>query len=116
MRLCTFVDERERRISRNEVVFREVNERIEELADQFGLQEQSLELVCECGYASCTNQIRMTASEYEAVRRDPTLFVIYPGHEAAGVEEVVDKRDGYHVVRKRAGGPAELAEATDPRT
>jgi hypothetical protein len=115
MRLCAVVDERERRIALNEVVFREVNERIEELGDQFGLQERPLELVCECGDASCTSQIRMNASEYEEIRRDPTLFVIHPGHETAGVEELVDKRNGYHVVRKRAGGPAELAEDTNPR-
>lgn len=116
VRVCAVVDERKRRIAQNEVVFREVNERIEELADQFGLKGRPLELVCECGDMSCTSKIRISASYYEEVRRDPTLFVIFPGHEAAGVEEVVDKREDYEVVRKQAGGPAEIARDTNPRT
>jgi hypothetical protein len=109
------VDERHRRIGLNEAMFREVNERIEELADQFRMRERPLELVCECGSLSCTSQIRMSASEYETIRRDPKLFVVYPGHETEEVEKVVDRREGYDVVRKHAGGPAEIAEDTNPR-
>jgi hypothetical protein len=92
-----------------------VNERIQELAKTFGLDEQRLDLVCECGDASCTEQIRMTLSEYEAVRADPTHFAVYPGHETSDVEEVVATNEGYDVVRKFEGDPAALAEQTDPR-
>jgi hypothetical protein len=109
------VDDRARRIGLNEAVFRDVNERIDELAQTFRLQDQPLELVCECGNASCTQQIRVSRSEYEALRSDHALFAIYPGHEAPDVEGVVDKREGYDVVRKRRGEPTRLAEQTDPR-
>lgn len=39
-----------------------------------------------------------------------------PGHDVPETETVVDRRDGFWVVRKDPGGPAELARATDPRT
>ena len=110
------LDERAKRIGLNEAVFREVNERIQDLAESFGLDQRKLDLVCECGDASCTQQIQLTLTEYEEVRADPTHFAIYPGHELPDVEDVVEKHDGYDVVRKRAGDAAELAEQTDPRT
>ena len=99
----------------NEAVFREVNERIEDLAHSFQLDRGPLDLVCECGDASCTQQITMTAQEYNRLRDDPALFAVYPGHEVPDVEDVVEKRAGYDVVRKHAGDPARLAERTDPR-
>ena len=107
--------ERERRISLNEAAFRQVNERIGELADDFGLQNQPLNFVCECGDPTCVQQIAITRSDYERIRAEPTHFAVYPGHETAQVEDVVDKRDGYDVIRKREGVPADVAEETDPR-
>jgi hypothetical protein len=110
------MDERQRRIGLNEAVFREVNERIEQLAGELELGGRPLELVCECGNATCTGQIRMTTAEYEAVRKDSALFAICPGHEIPDVEEVVEKHDDYHVVRKFSGDPQKLAKDTHPRS
>jgi hypothetical protein len=105
-------DERARKIGVNEAMFREVNERIEGLAETFGLGEQPLDLICECGDVSCAQQIRLTGKEYEAVRKEATLFAVYPGHEIPDVEDIVDRRDGYDVVRKREGEPARVARET----
>jgi hypothetical protein len=110
------LDERDRRIGLNEAVFREVNERIKDLADAFGLNEDVLDLVCECGNAGCVEQIRMSPADYQAMREDPTLFAVHPGHEIREVEAVVDKREGYDIVRKHEGEPARIAERTDPRS
>jgi hypothetical protein len=109
------VDERAKRIGLNEAVFREVNERIQDLAEAFGLDDRKLDLVCECGDASCVAQIHLTLHEYETVRSDPTHFAIHHGHEVPDVEDVVETHDQYDVVRKRAGDAAALAEQTDPR-
>jgi hypothetical protein len=109
------MDERHERIGLNEVVFREVNERISDLADDFGLQGQPLDLVCECGDRTCVARITMTHDEYEGLRAEPMHFAVYPGHEELDVEAVVEHHGGYDVVRKHEGGPAALAEATDPR-
>jgi hypothetical protein len=107
---------REERIGLNEAVFREVNERIETLAQSFDLGTQPLDLICECGDASCVQRIHMTHAEYEELRSDSHLFAIYPGHEIPDVESVLTKRSGYDVVKKDRGEPQEVAERTDRRT
>ena len=107
--------ERERRIGLNESVFREVNERIEQAAESLGVGDQAMNLVCECGDPECVQQITMTRAEYEALRAEPTHFAVYPGHEISEVEEIVEKHKGYDVIRKEEGGPAEVAQETDPR-
>jgi hypothetical protein len=107
---------REERIGLNEAVFREVNERIEHLADTFDLQTQSLDLICECGDGGCVERLTLTRSEYEGLRSDPQQFAVHPGHEYPDVESVVAKRKGYDVVRKSKGAPERIAERTDPRS
>jgi hypothetical protein len=104
--------ERERRLGENEVIYREVNERVRELTDDFGLDQERLELVCECSRLDCAERLRLTLAEYEAVRADPVQFVLLPGHEVLDIEEVVARHDGYVVVRKRPGEPAEVAIRT----
>jgi hypothetical protein len=108
--------DREERIGLNEAVFREVNERISDLAEQFGLENQPLDLVCECGDQNCVERIAVSREEYERLRADPTHFAVYPGHDQPDVDAVIDRRDGYDVVRKREGDPAEVARQTDPRS
>ncbi|SRR2546425_12485943 len=107
---------REERIALNEAVFREVNERIEDLAEAFDLKSQPLDLVCECGDAKCVERISMAHPEYERVRSDPHLFAVYPGHEVADIEDLVEKRKGYHIVAKTEGVAERIAERTDPRS
>lgn len=106
---------REERIGLNEAVFREVNERIENLAETFDLSSEMLDLVCECGNADCVQRITMTHPEYEELRSDSHQFAVYPGHEIPDVERVVDRRKGYDVVKKTEGAPERIAEQTDPR-
>ena len=96
-------------------MFREVNERIEDLAATFGLGDRPLELICECGDTSCTRAISMTSAEYAALRKDPALFAVYPGHESPDVERIVEQREGYDVIRKHEGEPARIARDTHTR-
>jgi hypothetical protein len=99
------VDERQRRIGKNEALFREVNERIERVTAS----------LCECGDDSCTERIEVSLPEYDRVRQDSTLFFVCSGHEEPDVEIVVELNEGYDVVRKKAGPAAELARELDPR-
>jgi hypothetical protein len=110
------MDERARRIGRNEALFREVNERVEGLARDFGVEDEPLELLCECGNADCVERIRMATPEYRELRSDATRFAVVPGHGQPDVERVVDRRGGYDVVQKHAGEPARIAAETEPRT
>jgi hypothetical protein len=106
---------RERRLGENEVLYREVNERVRELHDSFGLDDQLIEFVCECARVECTERIRLTPAEYEHVRESGRRFALVDGHETPEVEEVVERGERFSVVEKRPGGPADLAESEDPR-
>lgn len=108
--------DRHARLARNESIFREVNERIEELAQSGDLGEfESLDILCECGNADCTEPLRVSVAEYERVRQEPTDFFVAPGHMIPAIEKVVDSTQNFEVVRKLAD-EAELARKTDPRS
>jgi hypothetical protein len=107
--------ERERRIGENEALFRSVNEQVHDLNQTF-LVEGRLRIVCECAEETCIQQIELMPSQYEAVRADPTLFVVKPGHDDPSVETVVERNDAYWVVRKDHGEPEQVARETDPRS
>jgi hypothetical protein len=109
------VDERKRRIGLNEAIFREANERIEELNKTFATLTDKLVLVCECGYGDCTEKISMSVTEYEELRADAAHFAIVHGHDIPDVEHVVQEREGYDVVRKDDGVARKIAQVTDPR-
>lgn len=104
---------RDRRRAENEAAFRGINERIARLGRRHG--SETLELVCECSDAECTERISMGAEAYERVRAEPTYFLVVPGHETAGIERVVRREAGLCVVEK-GGEAAEIAAATDPRS
>ena len=107
---------REERIGMNEAVFRDVNERIQDVASTFNLTSEPLDLICECGDAACVERITLSREEYEQIRADPQLFAVATGHVAPDVEEVVESRTGYEIVRKFKGAPAKIAQQTDPRS
>src|SRR5919204_1612882 len=110
--------EREERLAGNEALFREVNERVAEIAENFIEGEATAEPVkfnCECGSAACTEQIAMTLVEYEAVRAEPTHFAVAPGHELLEVEHILERHPNYFVVEKQDDDAEQVARETDPR-
>jgi hypothetical protein len=109
------MEERERRIGRNEALFREVNERIEQVSEALQVGPEELRILCECGDESCVEQLDVSIREYERVRSNSTLFFVRPGHEHADVEEVIERQEAYHVVRKHEGLAAAEARELDPR-
>ena len=102
-------------MARNETLFREVNERIEEHAVRDGADPHEYEFFCECSNIDCVLRLPMTLAAYEEIRSDPTQFVVAPGHELPEIEEVVRTTLAYQVVQKH-GAAALLAEARDPRS
>jgi hypothetical protein len=110
---------RDKRLGANEALFREVNERVADVAEHFGEIESTISPVqfnCECGSADCTEQIEMTLVEYEAVRAEATHFAVTPGHELTEIEQVVERHPSYFVVEKRDPEAEEVAVETDPRS
>jgi hypothetical protein len=100
------------RVGRNEAIFRDVNERIAELGEQYDLG--LLEIVCECADMDCIDRIELGVSEYEDARADPTRFIVVPGHIDESAERVIFEAPGYLLVQKH-GDAAEAAAEHDPR-
>jgi hypothetical protein len=108
------IDDRERRVMRNEALFREVNERIEDVSAEVSGSEL-IDFVCECGEEACIETIRLSRDEYEEVRTVSDHFAIKPGHEHPDFERVIDRRDRYLIIDK-VGQAEDIADRTDPRT
>ena len=96
----------------NENVFREMNERLEGLGEEFG--DGTVEFLCGCADPACSAPLSIRVSVYEAVRDHPRWFVVVPGHQHEGVERVVQEHPGCLVIEK-VGEAGEVAEDTDPR-
>jgi hypothetical protein len=109
-------DERARRVGLNEAIFRQVNEQIRDLNRDFGAEQGSMSVICECGHADCTQRLEIGVSDYERVRGDSRHYVIAKGHEIPDVERVIEQTDGYDVVQKDEGAPADLSRELDPRS
>ena len=60
---------------------REVNETILELGERFGLHEERLQLVCECGDRTCREQLAVPTADYERLVQQGDYLVVAPGHE-----------------------------------
>ncbi len=100
-------------IARNEVVFRDVNERIADLGSADGLD--AVRFLCECGDRDCVRELVLARPEYETLRADPLLFAVAPGHVAPDVEVPLAESDRFWTVRKLPGEQAQ-ARANDPRS
>jgi hypothetical protein len=109
------MDERERRLGLNEAMFREVNERVEEVNQAFGSITGEFDIFCECGDISCAERIRIPMGEYERVRSDSKHFLLMVGHEDPLVERVIENHDSYVIVEKEGMEVEQVAEETDPR-
>jgi hypothetical protein len=109
------VDERQRRLGLNEAFFREVNERLEEMAESLDSRAVRHDFICECADAACAERISLSLDEYRHVRSKPTTFAVKPGHEVVEVERVVFEDPRYVVVEKE-NEAAEVAAETDPRS
>jgi hypothetical protein len=109
-------DEQVRRVGLNESIFRQVNEQIESLNRDFGSDDRTITVICECANGDCTDRLEVAVATYEAVRTDPRRFIIVSGHALPEFETVVEGGDGYDIVEKDDGPAAELAEETYPRS
>jgi hypothetical protein len=109
------MEERERRLGLNEAMFREVNERVEDVNKAFGAITGQFDIFCECGDTTCIERLSVPMSDYERVRSESTHFLLHLGHEDPTVERVIEHHEGYVIVEKEGVDVEEVAEATDPR-
>jgi hypothetical protein len=98
-------DVRRDRLVKNELAFRDYNNRrvgFEQrtAATQELAEEEVVPFVCECGDADCISGITLPVGEYEDAHRTPNRFTVRPGHFYPDVEHVVEEHDRYWVVEK----------------
>jgi hypothetical protein len=99
------------RRARNQILFREVNERLREVLDE---SVGATEFLCECSARDCTETVALQLSEYEEIRSNPNRFLVSPGHELLEIERVTFENGTYRVVEKIV--EADYAIRTDPRS
>src|SRR2546423_14656891 len=112
-----YVDASDEQRARNEVLFREVNERVEEINEALDGEsgDSRMIFVCECGKTDCVEQIELRRTQYEAIRANPKHFAVLPGHEDLRIARVIEQHDAY-LVAEKIGEAAEMAIEQDPRT
>jgi hypothetical protein len=89
-----------RRMRHNEELFREINERVDEVrAPAAGADPTAY--VCECADPTCTERVPLRPDEYGGARANERRFFVVRGHERPEVETVVGGGDGYLLVEKR---------------
>jgi hypothetical protein len=99
------------RLVRNQILFREVNERVRETV---GSADMKLDFVCECSNEACIETVTLGLVDYDAIRSRANLFVVTAGHELPEIERIIDQGDGYVLVAKMIG--VESVEAANPRS
>jgi len=87
------------RAARNEEIFRDINERIDEGAEQHGVAAP-LPFHCECARSGCVGQVNIAPASYERIARERYRFILIPGHEDSSIERVVERHPDYLVVEK----------------
>jgi hypothetical protein len=109
--------EHQRRAGKNQSLFRDVNERVNEVNKEHGLWVTLSDWICECADETCTERIELTPHQYERVREHPTQFIVVPSteHVVFDAERVVEQRERYWIV-SMIGEAASVAVTLDPRT
>ena len=107
------VESRETRAAKNEATFRDVNERILEVAEQF--EAEGLTALCECSGAGCMDTLQITMTEYALIRSRGNRFALISGHEDPTIERVVEHNERFVVVEKtgEAGAVAQDLHSRD---
>jgi hypothetical protein len=101
--------------ARNQALFREVNERIEQVGEGFATDGPT-SFLCECGNRECTQTIDLSHSEYERVRAHASRFVVALNHENPEAESLVEQNSRFAIVEVYAGAASRIARESDPRS
>jgi hypothetical protein len=83
----------------NQQLFREVNEKLRELATprEDLVWNGRTKYLCECGDQACLELLELTLDEYEGLRADHGLRAVVPGHESK-TDDVMARAQRFHIV------------------
>jgi hypothetical protein len=104
------MSDREERVARNELAFRQANETLRGVFES-AVEDEAAEtfpFLCECGERECMEVVPLSLETYACVRAEPTHFVILAGHKQLESERIVAAGEGWEVVEK-SGVAGEIA-------
>ncbi|CAN5149076.1 hypothetical protein BH09PAT3_BH09PAT3_2300 [soil metagenome] len=112
----------DRRLAENEVIFRQINEQLQneidsvnQLADEDGQPEHHivqssddapLSFFCECSDEKCTQRLLVNHQDYNEIHKNRSRFVIKNGHQVVAIEKVIKTTEDYMIVEKNIPPPA----------
>jgi hypothetical protein len=88
---------RDERMRETEQFFRGINEVIARKTPPNGGR-----FLCECANSHCNTTFEMDAQDLMLLHVQPGAYVVLAGHDLPDLEDVVERRDGYAIVRSRA--------------
>jgi hypothetical protein len=105
-------EDRAERFARNQSLFRDINNRLDELHRAHDETLPRDEFLCECASDVCVDHITLTLFEYRQLRENPVAFAVSPSgaHVYPEVERIVARTPGYWIVEKQ-GSAAAIARA-----
>jgi hypothetical protein len=104
----------QRKLARNQTLFREINDRIHELAGHLGSSRRDIQIICECSDDTCSEPITVPIADYEQVRHFAARFLVRPGHEIPEIERLISQNSEHIVVEKLGRAATVAAEARRP--
>lgn len=91
---------REGPLAENQILCRGANERLKQAVENHVGEARRVPFLCECADAFCGGRVDLTLEQYDALRARQNRFAIVPGHPCVEGEEIVERREGFHVVEK----------------
>jgi hypothetical protein len=91
-------DRQKEHLAANEDLFRQINEKVEDVAAAYG--SDSHEFLCECSDPGCSERVRVTLAEYRGVREKGDRFIVAKGHVVKEIERVVESAEDHAVIEK----------------
>ncbi len=121
----------ERRLAENEVIFRQLNEKVIEgvkETNRLALEDNQpeymikktgdygpLHFYCECSDENCRLRLPIDYKTYEKIHAQRNQFIVAPGHDTKTVENVISKTPRYWIIRKQVL-PPETGKTLHPTT
>lgn len=104
-------------IGEAQVVFRNANDTIQASADRLTIVD-GIPFICECPDRGCSEIVRLSFDQYDAIRQHPRRFFNVTGHEQtsveAGAERIVAVAENLTIVEK-VGVAGEIASGGYPQ-
>ena len=97
-------DRQKEHLAANEDLFRQINDKIENVANEHGSDSHVYEFLCECSDPGCSERVRITLDEYRGVREKGERFLVVKGRVVNEIERVVQSAEDHAVIEKH--GPA----------